>query len=724
MPSPISTENQGLSINNKILIPFVIVLIILGLTATIGSVQLISNAFSRETRHELQAAREIIAREVHEQEAQLYFFSDMLHSGQILLPESHALNDATEPIKVGDVQLSVKIVTSQSPEVLADPVLQQLMILAHRSDKAQIRLVSDRDHIPTITLVRPIADDPDRLLMLTSQLNREFLVDLATPLQVDAQILSLDNRSLVSTSDRAAAIPVLSEADLQAILSGTPVYKTTNSNTDTLHLFCAIPLGTTDLLILSLTRSMSNLKHVVSTLTTRSAITILSILLLGGAVFFKLLRRVMRPLDKLVSAIEVVSSGNLAYQVDISSKDEFGTLARSFNAMVNEIGTLYNQRVDQEKSLARVREELKYKELLEAKNREIERANHELRIHLEELSALFNLNQAMASSLELETLFDRIISVLKDLLHCNRIVLCTCSPDYDELVVRKSYGLDEETLQGTVFRFDEGITGKAALSREMIYIPDINTDDRNLSYKGRSTSEGSMVSAPMVIKNRLAGVLNLHKLETDAFTPVELKLVQAIANQAAVAIDNSQMYEKARNLSNTDELTGLANRRYFKKILQRELDQSLRFRSHFSLILADLDNFKAYNDTHGHLKGDLLLKQVSQILLQNTRGIDLVARFGGEEFVILLPKTDTEGARAAAEKLRVSVMTEKYYGIEKSHPDGVLTISLGIAEFPNDSMDIYELLDFADRALYRAKGLGKNRVVAWSEAISELAAVK
>ena len=92
-----------------------------------------------------------------------------------------------------------------------------------------------------------------------------------------------------------------------------------------------------------------------------------------------------------------------------------------------------------------------------------------------------------------------------------------------------------------------------------------------------------------------------------------------------------------------------------------------------------------------------------------------MARFGGEEFVILLPKTDTEGARSAAEKLRTGVLTEQFQGIEESHPGGALTISLGIAAYPNDSRDIYELLDLADRALYRAKEEGKNRVIAWSD---------
>jgi diguanylate cyclase (GGDEF)-like protein len=131
--------------------------------------------------------------------------------------------------------------------------------------------------------------------------------------------------------------------------------------------------------------------------------------------------------------------------------------------------------------------------------------------------------------------------------------------------------------------------------------------------------------------------------------------------------------------------------------------------------MADIDHFKAFNDAHGHLRGDVVLKKVASIILQNTRGIDLVGRFGGEEFVILLPKTTKQGALAAAEKLRQWMENEVFPGAEQSQPDGRVTLSLGIAEFPIDSKDVYELLDLADRALYRAKESGRNRVVLWRE---------
>jgi len=719
MPSPVQPVHQGLSISQKILIPFLTILIALGLTAAIATVRLISNSFSEHTNSELLAARDIVDREIKEQEALLHIFGDMLASSHFALPGQSSIGATLENLELGEGALSAQLITAQDPLAVKDRNLQRLVTLSQRSGKHQLQVINDSNGVPTITLVRPVNNMPGSYLRINSHLDQKFLREITIPLQVNAQLLSLDNQVLVTTDSNAVPLPALNNQELRQVLSGGLLFKTHQSGVDIRYLFCAVPIGTTELLLLSINRPMAELQRTISSLATHSAAAILVALLIGGYLFFTLVRRVMQPLTNLLVATRELGAGNLEHQVQVTSKDEFGILARSFNAMVSEIKLLYGQKVEQEKSLAQANEGLKYKDILEAQKSEIELTNQELRSHLKELSALFNLNQAMATSLEIDILFDRMIAVLKDLLHCNRIVLFTYNPDTEELVVRKSFGSDSEQLHGTVFQLDEGITGKVAFTQEMHYIPDLVADDRNLNYQGRSRSEGSMISVPLAVKNRLSGVLNLHKFQIYAFTPSELKLVKAIANQAAVAIENSQLYEKARTLSNTDELTGLANRRHFQLILKRELAQAQRFHSHFALIMADLDNFKAYNDTHGHLKGDILLKNVSKVLLQNTRGIDLVARFGGEEFVILLPKTDTGGARSAAEKLRTGILAEQFQGIAESHPGGALTISLGIAAYPNDSRDIYELLDLADRALYRAKEEGKNRVIAWSDNSSE-----
>jgi diguanylate cyclase (GGDEF)-like protein len=298
-------------------------------------------------------------------------------------------------------------------------------------------------------------------------------------------------------------------------------------------------------------------------------------------------------------------------------------------------------------------------------------------------------------------------------LGCDQIVLLQYNAGESLLEVTRSLGLNNEALRDVKFSFDQGVTGQAAQSLRQIYVKDVEKDPRYLNYHGQVATRGSFVSSPMVIKGRLVGVLNLHKRASGAFAASELKLIQAIANQAAMAIDNAQLLEKARDLSNIDDLTGLANRRHFQEILKREVAQARRFSSSFSILLCDIDHFDHYNSKHGRMRGDAVLRQVGQVLLNNTRGIDLVCRFGNEEFVILLPKTNKAGGLAAAEKLRQCILNEKFEGAEESQPGGKLTLSFGIAEFPRDSKNIYELLNLADRALYAAKRAGRNRSVGW-----------
>jgi diguanylate cyclase (GGDEF)-like protein len=168
---------------------------------------------------------------------------------------------------------------------------------------------------------------------------------------------------------------------------------------------------------------------------------------------------------------------------------------------------------------------------------------------------------------------------------------------------------------------------------------------------------------------------------------------------------NSQL----RVMSVTDPLTGMYNRRYIVDHLDRELKQSKRTNQPLSLIMADLDNFKDYNDQHGHIAGDEALKELGGLLAYSIRETDVVARYGGEEFLIFLNHTDKEGAVKAAEKLRLAV-EERIFDLkgEKTR----ITISLGISSSPEDGTSFDELVDAADKALYHAKDMGRNRVSA------------
>ena len=709
----------GMSLKKKILRPFFITILLLGLAATVGSGLLINQALSKNADQRLSTIQQILIREIKEHELLLESYAGLLGYAHTLANQNPT--DGTGGILLDQIYASlgkadISIVffpggTREAPSAALEGLFQQAL----RSGKPRFRFTSEPGSSPSLTVASPIGATvaEEQILLLQTPMDAGFLKEHAASMHAELQLLSIDGQVLAA-SDAKLPAPELSDRDIEAILIGRNLYRTHYSLLSRRQVIAAVPLGTTDMILLSVVIPMADLDGLVQTLATRSALTIALALLIGSYVFLRVLRKAMRPLDDLLAATEEVSQGHFNYRIPRLTSDEFGTLARAFNGMVGQLETLYEERIAQKQKLTMAQEELKYKGLLEQKNREIERVNRDLKGHLKDISGLFQLNQAMTSTLDQNTLFERMFQVLRELTHCTRIVLLLYNPGNEELEIRKAFGLASEALDGVTFRLDEGITGVAARSQELVYVPDISQDLRSLNYKGRATSQGSLACLPLVIKQRLVGILNLHKDDLDAFSEQDLKLIQAIGNQAAIAIENAQLYEKTRDLSNTDELTSLANRRHFQGILKREVDQAKRYNTTFSLIMLDVDHFKQYNDSHGHLAGDLVLKRVANILLQNTRGIDLVARFGGEEFIILLPRTEEQGALATAEKLRQCVQDKAISGMQSSQPLGRLTLSLGIAVYPQHSKDIFDLINMADQALYQAKSSGRNRCVVWT----------
>ncbi|MBM4031311.1 MAG: sensor domain-containing diguanylate cyclase [Planctomycetes bacterium] len=198
----------------------------------------------------------------------------------------------------------------------------------------------------------------------------------------------------------------------------------------------------------------------------------------------------------------------------------------------------------------------------------------------------------------------------------------------------------------------------------------------------------------------------LDKGERD-FTGHELSLLTHFARHAGLIIENAQLYKRAEHLAEHDGLTNLYNYRHCLATLNAELRRAAQLNAPVSLIMADLDNFKPYNDTYGHPKGDVLLRQIARILLQNTRRHDIVARYGGDEFLIILPGTGLPGARRVAETIRTQLDGLRLDGDDTPVP---VTITLGVAVFPEAATDAEALIKKADEALYTGKREGKNRV--------------
>jgi diguanylate cyclase (GGDEF)-like protein len=406
-----------------------------------------------------------------------------------------------------------------------------------------------------------------------------------------------------------------------------------------------------------------------------------------------------------------VAGGDFQRRLAIGDSNELGQFAVTFNHMLDQLENQHSAQIAAEHDATIASDEARFHERLAGKDHEIEETNRELKARIHELTALFQLNQALVTTFDLQIVFERTLNTLKEVTLCREMVLLLCDAGKETLEVRKTLGFDPAQIKGTVY-INQGIAGLAARTGEMQYVRDVSREGSYVDFKGRANPMGSMVVMPLSFKGELLGLLELHKDRPNAFSGTDLKLIQAAGNQLAMAIENTRLHEMTRSLANNDELTGLANRRYFHEILKRELAQAARFQSNFCLIMADIDNFQHFNDSFGRLNGDVALRRIATLLLQNTRGIDLVARFGGEEFLILLSRSDKADAVGVADKLRQTIANENFPVSGAADGSARLTLSLGVVEYPSDSRDIYELLDLADRALLCAKEEGHDRVFA------------
>ena len=219
-------------------------------------------------------------------------------------------------------------------------------------------------------------------------------------------------------------------------------------------------------------------------------------------------------------------------------------------------------------------------------------------------------------------------------------------------------------------------------------------------------ARASVITAPLEYQKTKIGLLGVI---TSGHLPdsQDLGLFDLLAREAGVAIKNAREFEHTQTLSITDGLTGAYNFRFLIDAIRKEIGRAQRFEEIFSIIMLDVDSLKEHNDVHGHLKGSGVIKRVALIVMENLRAIDMLCKYGGDEFVVVLPRTDKAGAAKAAERIRAAI---DKYGFPGERLTGKITASMGIASFPEDGDTVQSLISSADRALYRAKRHGRNMV--------------
>jgi diguanylate cyclase (GGDEF)-like protein len=346
---------------------------------------------------------------------------------------------------------------------------------------------------------------------------------------------------------------------------------------------------------------------------------------------------------------------------------------------------------------------------------ENDRLRSQVRDRQQGLVSLTELMQKSVSALAVSDLFQIILERSTDYVEAEQGSVMLLDEDRKELVVQAIKGLNPKILEGVRIRPGEGISGMVFAEGKPLLVSDLETDVRVLREKRPRYRTRSFISLPLRSNGEIIGVLNVaDKTSGDPFTPYDLDLLTSIATYTAVAIQRSEYYhrsEELKRISITDSLTGLLNRRYFQERLAEEIERFKRHKLAFSLIMMDIDDFKRLNDTYGHVAGDDALATTARAIRGSIRAIDVAARYGGEEFTVILPQTSKKDARTMALRIGRAVARTPI-PTHKGDP-AYLTMSLGVASFPDDAQTLEDLLRHADQALYEAKRRGKNQAVVY-----------
>lgn len=336
---------------------------------------------------------------------------------------------------------------------------------------------------------------------------------------------------------------------------------------------------------------------------------------------------------------------------------------------------------------------------------ERKRAEEGERVARRQTEMLRQALQALASDLDMNQVVDTLLVYLEKVVpydtafvlfqEKNTLKLKATHGQVDLAHARQECPLGENPLIQEIQR-----------SKKAVVLLDVENDALGQCWRDLGPFHGC-IGLPLLLGGKPLGYLIILSHQEGAYGEEEARIAQTFADQASIAIENARLYSQANFLAITDPLTEMYNRRHLFDLARQEIERVQRYGGELSIIMIDLDHFKQINDTYGHIVGDSVLRETARRIHQTIRTIDLAARFGGEEFVILMPETPLEGARKVAERLCVEISKAI---MEVDGETIQITASLGVAELNEGASDLGSLLKRADEALYRAKDAGRNLV--------------
>lgn len=304
---------------------------------------------------------------------------------------------------------------------------------------------------------------------------------------------------------------------------------------------------------------------------------------------------------------------------------------------------------------------------------------------------------------------DKIIRKLREFiktLGIKKYSIMLYNQEDQTLSIRNGIGISDEVKRKLKLKIQEGVAGKVIGTGKPIFIKNIKqAEEYKDFFSQKERPDESLLSLPLKFSDRIFGVLNLHFNPAVNIDKITLQYLAIVAQQISIALSNAYNHEA----SLSDKMTGLLCHEYFIKRLSEEVELSNKYKLPLSLLFIDIDKFKVINDTYGHQTGDYVIKTIAKILKSSTRITDILGRYGGEEFAILLPETNEDGAYGVAERIRKLIEPYEFnYGNKKLK----ITVSIGVASYDGKRKIKPEtIIKEADNALYRAKNLGRNRTV-------------
>ncbi|WP_420237528.1 diguanylate cyclase [Telmatobacter bradus] len=333
------------------------------------------------------------------------------------------------------------------------------------------------------------------------------------------------------------------------------------------------------------------------------------------------------------------------------------------------------------------------------------------RMPLDDLLVFHRLTRSLTSSFDLDKILHTILEHMEQTIEAELWTLLMRQEEADELYYAIAAGGEQKALSGLRVKVGEGIAGWVAEHGETLIVPEASHDPRlQASSSAKPQIVRSVIALPLRGRKGIQGVIEIYNPHTEQMTDYAIAFLHILADHAAIAIENARDVARIQQLTITDDTTGLYNVRHLYEVLTRTLNENLSQHKPLSLLFLDLDHFKLVNDEHGHLVGSELLARVGQKLQQLSRKQDWCFRYGGDEFVILLPETSQAEAMHQANKLLRQLM-QAHFAL-KNGPVLTVSASVGLATAPVDGQSMHAIIGQADARMYEVKNSGRGRVSA------------